>query len=412
MASASLVIKLFFVPDTAPGDTICVKITEDKGTYIKGIIEKIIEESPDRVKPFCKYADICGGCQWQHINYPVQAEWKERIVRESFSRIAKTSDAPIETCVSSPALRNFRTVARYPLAIDSGKLGMGYFERNTHNIVDIDNCPVASEIVNSVAEAFRKVIDDFPANPVLREITIQSSLNGDSLVRIKVREDDNLSRPSKILLSENEYIKGINVRRVFHDGGEKTLRTYGNNFRNETVGGLEFKISEGSFFQVNPSQAENLVKIVREMTEGLNKKTIIDAYGGVGLFSLSIADNKSTIHLFDISESAVSDSIANAGKAGVKLVPYTLDALHSFEKIGKADLIIADPPRTGLGRKVVNAACASGAKNIIYISCNPTTLARDIAIFAENGYSPERIVPVDMFAHTYHIETVVKLVKK
>jgi 23S rRNA (uracil1939-C5)-methyltransferase len=188
---------------------------------------------------------------------------------------------------------------------------------------------------------------------------------------------------------------------------------YGSRFRYETISDIRFRISAHSFFQINAVQAEKLSSLVTGLLDVGEKDVVVDGYGGVGLFSLTAAERNTVVHLYDTSRSAVKDSGFNAANRGLSSFhAIKADMQTALEKIGRADKLILDPPRQGLGPKAVEAACGFGARTVVYVSCNPATLARDLKSFISAGYIVERVIPVDMFPHTYHIETVVKLTKE
>ncbi|MCE5249524.1 23S rRNA (uracil(1939)-C(5))-methyltransferase RlmD [bacterium] len=403
--------RVVFVPDGVPGDVARIEILQDKGSFMRGELRELVTPSPDRVEPFCPYASQCGGCQWQTVDYPAQVTWKRTIVSETLKRIGGIELPEVEPCHASPNDRNYRTVARYPVERTSQGLVFGYNERRSHRIVDILSCPVAEDRVNDIAVALRSLLTERFQRTDIRELTIRAAHNHpSSLVSMVFGSEAGCSGLAETMLTEIENLAGVSL---WITGGENTLRhlkTYGDRHRYETVNGKLFRIEERSFFQINIPQTESLVNIVTEMTGVHSRQKLVDGYGGVGLFSLGVPPTDTDIFLFDVSGTAVRDSIYNARNGGFsrfRAVKGT--AQEVIDSLKGTDVLFIDPPRTGLGLKAVRAVCSPGASTIVYISCNPATLARDLKIFAENGYSVERIVPVDMFPHTFHIETVVKL---
>jgi len=405
--------RVVFIPDGVPGDHANIRILQDKGSFLRGEIVDLTIASPHRIEPFCPLADRCGGCQWQAIDYTTQLEWKRNIVVETLRRIGGIGEPEVAPCLPSPIERSYRTVARYPARPAKDGIIFGYFERKSHRIVDISDCPVAVEGINTTASVIRTILNEqFPSLNV-SEISIRTSLNQESsLVSMKLRQFADCKEFAELLLGELSGLAGLCLWQDTGKGGARHLGTVGKRYRYETVGGKRFRIDERSFFQVNTAQAEQLVGTVGDLAEIRPGDKVVDAYGGVGLFSLSVAPVDNEIHLFDLSGTAVKDSRQNAREAGFQQF-HALheDARAAFARIVSADRIIIDPPRTGLGRESVDAACSLNAGVIVYVSCNPATLARDLAFFAANGYRIETVIPVDMFPHTYHIETVVQLKK-
>ncbi len=403
-----------FVPGCVPGDAAEIEIREDKGSFLRGTLLNLISVSPERVEPFCPLADTCGGCQWQSVDYHSQLIWKSKIVQETLKRIGKIEDSKVEPCLVSPINRGYRTVARYPARNTRHGLIFGYYERLSHRIVDCDTCPVAEEKINTAASSIRSLINErFPSLDV-RGLTFSCSHNHPSLlIRVILGSLNSFSKELKVMLTDIPEVTGVSFWHTAGPKKSKHIMTFGDRRRIETINGIHYSINERSFFQVNTLQAEQLVDLAGEMIGGLQAKRFIDGYGGVGLFSLGLAQNDTDIYLFDTSATAVKDSVYNAGKRGLAHFHAVKEsAVTALGNAGAADVLIIDPPRTGLRMEAVKAACSVSAGIIVYVSCNPATLARDLKMFCESGYGVERIVPVDMFPHTYHIETVVKLVRQ
>lgn len=403
--------QVVFVPDGVPGDGALIELVADKGTYSRGTICELLTASPDRTNPFCPLAERCGGCQWQMVSYKSQLEWKRSIVEETIRRIGMFEDVAVEPCVASPVEHSYRTVGRYPARTTNRPIVFGYHERRSHRMVDIVACPVATERVNTIASNIRAILDEEPDRYDIREITISSSYNKpSSLISLTVDPGKQPGETAFRRLAEIDTVAGVIVRVSGNNRTTRHLYTLGNCHRFETIHGVRFRIDERSFFQINIPQTVQLVTIVREMLEGEQCRKLVDGYGGVGLFSLCCAPEGADIYLFDTSRPAVQDSIYNADVRGLsRFSAFCAGAVEALGSVGTADVLILDPPRTGLGYEAVRAAASTEAGTIIYVSCNPTTLARDLALLCKQGYHIERVIPVDMFPQTYHIETVAKL---
>ena len=406
--------RVVFIPDGVPGDEAIVDIIKDKGSFLRGNISELVTPSPDRVKPFCPFAVDCGGCQWQSVSYDAQLTWKRTIVGETIKRIGGFDSLTVDECLASPDDRGYRSVARYPALMTKNGIIFGYFGRRTHRIVDIDTCPVAAASVNSIAASVRKELNsEILAKLGIHEITIRSSHNQpSSQLSLTLRDIKKLPKSALPLLEKVDGPTGISAWTTASDSVSKRLLSHGDRYRTETINGVNFRIDESSFFQINIPQTERLVSVVGDMINFQPGMKLVDGYGGVGLFSLCCSPKDSEVILFDTSGKAVKDSLFNARSAGFsRFSALKAGTVSAFEEIGAADAVILDPPRTGLGSEAVQAACSCSAETIVYVSCNPATLARDLTMFCDNGYRIGRIVPVDMFPHTYHIETVVKLIK-
>lgn len=400
--------RVVFIPGGVPGDRLRARIVQDKGTFLRGTIEEIIEPSPERVEPFCPYASRCGGCQWQDMSYDCQVAWKSRIVGETLQRIGGIDSALVDECRASLPDRPYRTIARYPARRTRNGIVFGYFERRSHLIVDIDRCPVAIDSVNDIAHNIRELLtSDFPDIDI-REIVIQSSrFVSSSLVRITASGFRRGEELADALLDRINGLNGVVIASCRRDGTVKGAYLYGSPYREELICGQTFRINERSFFQIHTPQAETLVTVAGKMLAGEVGGHTVDAYGGVGLFGVCLAQTDNTVTLFDTSGDAVADAIFNAETAGLRhFTALETDMAGVISTIGKADTVITDPPRTGMGREAIDAMASLSPRRIIYVSCNPSTLARDIGWLREKGYTTQRVVPVDMFPHTYHIESV------
>jgi len=399
--------RVVFVPDTVPGDKAALRIVEDRGSFMRATANEILDPSPDRVTPPCPYADRCGGCQWQHIKYEAQIRWKRTIVEETLRRIGGiVTDVP--ECRPCPEQWGFRTVVRYPCAREAGRFVMGYHERRSHRIVDIGNCPAADGKVNAIAATIRTLAAEIAGfSPT--EITIHSSRNeASALVSMIAPAGDDTVRFAERLTEAQSDIAGV-VHRLESD---ERAGVCGEPFRIERIGDIRYRIEEQSFLQTNALQAETLVTLVREAVGEEFDGTVVDGYGGVGLISLGVSDRDTDIHLYDLSATAVRDSRFNARENGfARFTAHRFGPENAVRKIHGASVLILDPPRPGLGEKAVDASCSLSPRIIVYVSCNPSTLARDLSRFSSHGYRVERVTPLDMFPHTYHIESVAVLVK-
>lgn len=401
--------RVIFIPDALPGDVVRTRTVQDKGSYLRGELLDIVEPSPDRVEPFCPFADRCGGCQWQRLAYPAQLRWKRAIVEESLRRIGHIENVTVEDCIPSPEDRGYRTVMRFPARRTASGPVMGYYGRRSHTIVDIPACPLGGERANGIAGRLR-AFPEFAALD-LREVTIRAGHNHpSSLVSILLGRQARFDALAGTMLREIETLAGVAFHQETTPDRSRRLKVFGEPYRHETVLEKTFRIEERSFFQINIPQTENLVHLATEMGELADGQRLVDGYGGAGLFSLSIAPPDTPVFLFDLAPPAVEDAVHNAAVMGFRnFTAFTGDAKEAFSESGTAERLIVDPPRTGLGMTAAGEMCRFGAERIVSISCNPTTLARDLRYFIEQGYRLERIVPVDMFPHTYHIETVAVL---
>lgn len=406
--------RVVFVSGGVPGDRVRAVITVDKGSFLRGTIETVETPSPDRTAPFCPHAERCGGCQWQQVSQTAQLEWKQRIVTESIRRIAGIEGVSADPCLAAPIDRAYRSTARFPVSTKDGRLTMGYFAAHSKDIVDIDQCPVSTPSVDNLFSRIKTLLGTMTPLPAVSEIGIQASGADDSAhIDIVLRNPtEELTSLIEAINADTESI-GITTHHRNRKGETRMLAREGAGFRTEEVAGARFRISPESFFQAHVPQAERLVAVLQELIGDAPSGKIVDGYGGVGLFSFGVFTPDTEILLFDSSAEAVADSRANAEMNGYeRFTAMESLPLTAFKKCRKADILLLDPPRTGLGTNVADAAARLRTPMILYVSCNPTTLARDLRVICSQGYTIERVVPLDMFPQTYHVETVVKLVRQ
>jgi 23S rRNA (uracil1939-C5)-methyltransferase len=345
--------RVIFIPEVFPGDIVRVRVAQDKGTYLRGALEEILAPSADRTQLLCPMAERCGGCQWLALAYPAQLAWKRAIVEESLRRLGHIEDVVVEPCVPSLEDRGYRTVARFPARHTPHGLEMGYFARRTHHIVDVGDCPLSSARVNRIS-AYIRAMPELKGLD-LREVTIRAGYHHPSaLVSFLLGRNGRFEDIGRRLLAEIEGLEGVCFWREDTPGQARRLHVQGSPFRYETVRDKTFRIEERSFFQINIPQAESMVNIVGEMIGLQPGQRLVDGYGGVGLFALSVAPADTPVHLFDLAEWAVEDAVYNAREMGFqRFKGFPGDAKAAFERAGTADRLIVDPPRTGLGLTAV-----------------------------------------------------------
>ena len=336
-----------FVFGPLPGEEVEVEITEQKKRYAKGVLKKILHSSDQRVDPVCPHFGICGGCQIMHLSYPAQLDWKTGRVKNALKRIGGL-DVAVEPCEPSPKELGYRS----KIHLHHG----GLYQRGSHQIEPIKKCYVH----NDVGEAARQGIQG-------KEVIVKTSLATNEVLIVTDGKAD------------REYIT-------------------------EQLGELKFKIRPRDFFQVNPQQALKLYNKAVQLAHLTGKESVIDAYCGVGGLALFAAKNAKHVYGIETVKSAVTSARENANLNGIKNVTF------ECQKVGalKADCIFLNPPRSGIDLKVLDACDAS---RLIYISCDPATLARDLKILSAR-YTIEAVYPFDMFPQTTHVETVVSLFRR
>jgi 23S rRNA (uracil1939-C5)-methyltransferase len=411
--------KTVFIPYSVPGDRLGVKLVKNMRDYAVGEIQNILEASPSRVESPCPLFPRCGGCGWLMIDYKSQLSFKKEIVREAFARQGGIREIPLEDTRRMEHPWKYRNKVIYPLRFSRRRALLGYYERGTHRIVDLTTCPVElaqferfigplKEILSSGHET---VYDERRGTGKLRHLIMRGSeKTGETLVLFVVRSpgvSKTLARKIKDLAPEGIIGVAFNVnsRMTSIVLGEKTRGVLGRRFYLEKIRNLTFRISSTSFFQVNATQAENLLSQVEELVDPC--EVIVDAYCGVGFFSLGLAHKAKKILGIEETVSSVSDAEANAKTNSLGNVEFTHARVEErLGMIGKPDLLLLDPPRKGLERETIRTLGDRRPRKIIYISCNPVTLARDARAILKYGYDVDLLIPFDFFPHTYHVETL------
>ena len=420
-----------FIPFALVGEQVEVVITEVKKSYAKGKMLNIVKASPDRVEPKCEIYDQCGGCQIQHLNYEAQLKVKQQQVIDAIERIGKQENVVIHPTIGAENPWNYRNKMQFPIARKGNDVVIGCYAQGTHAVIDTENCLIQNEANNTIANAVRGVIrrlnistyDEKTGRGVLRHVIGRVGSNGEVMV-VLVTSTDVLPKQEKIIAELQSNIPGlvsimqnINMQNTNVIMGRRTLNLWGKLTITDTLGDFTFNISARSFFQVNTKQAEVLYNKAVEYAQLTGKETVIDTYCGTGTITLFLAKKAKKVYGIEIVEAAIKDANKNAENNNITntefLVGDATDVMPELYKIGvRPDVIVVDPPRAGCEKAVLENFAHLKPKRIVYVSCNPASLARDIAILSEFGYVAKEIQPVDMFSETSHIECVALLEKK
>lgn len=369
-----------FVPNTIPGDIVDIKIVKKKKKYNVGKVINYIKLSKDRIDYKCPYFNKCGGCVLQSISYDATINFKLNKVINLFNKYNLDIKPEI---VKNPSDYNYRN--KIKLMVIDGKIG--YFETNSHTLVEINECIIASKAINKIIPLLKNF------NIINGNIVIRCNLNDEILIIIESNDKLNIDID---VLKENIKLVGIVVN-------NKTI--YGDNFLIECINDIYYKISYNSFFQINPYVASKLFNIVKENIDKTD--IVLDLYCGVGTLSLNAALNANEVIGVEIVPNAVLNAIYNAKINKINNTKFILnDAQDAVGKINKKfDKIIIDPPRSGLTKKTIDTILTIMPKKIIYVSCDPNTLIRDILLLKDK-YSIEKSYILDMFSYSYHVECI------
>lgn len=418
-----------FVPMSAVGDSLRVRILKVKKTHAFGKIEEILIPSEDRVEPECPVFRLCGGCVYSHINYNAEAQIKEKRVADAISRIGGV-DTKINPIVSADAPCGYRNKAQIPVGLSQdGKVSMGFFSRHSHRIVDSMDCALQPEIFLTASKILRDFIEEKSISvyneethtglirhlylrfgEISRELMVCIVINGKSIPF----EDELVSRFTKALPETTTVIINSNTEKTNVIVGKKFRTIYGDGYIKDILCGLEFILSPQSFYQVNHSQAEKLYSLARQYAELKSTDNLIDLYCGTGTIGLTMAKDCKSLIGVEVVPEAIEDAKKNAVANNIHNARFICaDASKAAEELKKegikSDVIILDPPRKGCDSSLIHTINEMNPERIVYVSCDPATLARDLKLFDELGYKTLEVTPVDMFPRTAHVETVARL---
>ncbi len=420
-----------FVPATASGDEITAHILKVKKSYAFAKVESVIAPSADRIMPECPVYLKCGGCAFSHINYEAEKKIKADHVAECFKRIGGIFPE-FEPIIGADSDSRYRNKAQYPVAIENGEIKTGFYAPHSHRVVHCPDCllqPAEFEgILGVFSEYIKKynvsVYDETRHSGLLRHIYIRKGTASGEIMVCAVVNGKKLPAENELveMLTEKEKaIKSIVINSNTKDTnvilGDRCRTLWGEDCITDILCGLEFRISPLSFYQVNRNQAEKLYNKAAEYAALTGAETVLDLYCGAGTIGLSMAKNAKKIIGVEIVPEAIDDAKINADLNGINNARFICsDAAKAAETLKnegvKPDVIILDPPRKGCSPEMINTAVEMQPDRIVYVSCDPATLARDCGIFAQLGYTAEKATPVDLFPRTGHCECVVKLNKK
>ncbi len=439
--------KVFFVDGGVPGDLVRCVEQRSKKNYSNARVIEIIEPSQYRVQPRCKYFGTCGGCKLQYLDYQTQLQFKHKNVVDVFERIGGIKNPNVLPVIGSDDDYFYRNKMEFTFSnqkwltkveIDSGNeikktFGLGlHIPKVFDKVLDIDECWLQKEQTNKIINLTRDFVREHELTiyttktheGYLRHLVIRTSEANDEIMVNLVTTYDKPAMMKKYseLLSKNvpevtTVVNNVTSRKSMVAVGETESVYHGSGFIYEKLGGYKFRISANSFFQTNSKQTERLYSVVKNFATLNGGEVVYDLYSGTGSIALYISDSASEVVGIEVVESAIQDAKLNAELNQIDNCHFIQGDLK--EKLTKEiewlhqhpnpDVIILDPPRSGMHPKVVSEIGALKPKRIVYVSCNPTTQARDIRPLIESGYILETIQPVDMFPQTFHIENVVSL---
>ena len=420
-----------FVPGGLPGDRLRVRLVQVRSRFGRGVIDAIEQPSPQRVEAPCPYFGRCGGCRLQHLAYPAQLAFKAKQVVDALARLGGLPDVEVRPIIGAEETFGYRNKMEFTVARSAtAPLAVGLHETERYDsVLDIERCLLQSDRMNALLGEARAFF-------VERGLTVYEQDSGEGLLRfLMLREGKHTgelmtnvvtSAPAVSELAPlaqrlqardtgtTSVVMNVNPKKASVAVGVEEHLLGGRDHIRERVAGLTFQVSANSFFQTNTRQAERLFELVVDSAELTGRETVYDLYSGTGAISLLLARRARWVYGIEVAQAAVDDAGVNAAANAITNctfvcgeVRFVLPSL--IAKGVTAEVVVADPPRAGFHPKALHALATLGARRIVYVSCNPTTLARDLGELVRGGYRLEWVQPVDMFPHTPHIEAVARL---
>ncbi|KNF09128.1 23S rRNA (uracil-5-)-methyltransferase RumA [Gottschalkia purinilytica] len=416
-----------FINDGIVGDKGKAKITKVKKNFAEGKMLDIYEPSIHRIESKCKISHLCGGCQFQELDYNKQLEIKTNKVINDIRKIAKLEDTVVHPTIGMDSPFRYRNKGQVPVGIYNDKTMIGFYKKGSHEIVDTKSCIIQHELNDKVIEIVKEFMEKYDVKGydkrtnkgVIRHILTKVSFRTNDLMIIIVTntkkipyKDELIDTLTSKIPNIKSIVQNINTKKTNLVMGEKNITIYGEDKIIDYIGDLKFKISPQSFFQVNPIQTEVLYNKALEYADLKGNETVFDIYCGIGTISLFLSKKAKKVYGIEVVEQAIKDARENAKLNNIENVElYDGTAEDIFPKLYdkgiKADVVVLDPPRKGCDELVLDTIVKMQPKKVVYVSCNPSTLARDLKYLSENGYKALEVQPVDMFPGTSHVECVV-----
>ena len=416
-----------FVKDAVIGDTVLAKVMKAKKNYGYARLMEVVEPSPDRVEPPCSYARQCGGCQLQAMSYEQQLRFKTNKVKNHLMRIGGMDEVPMEPIIGMEQPYRYRNKAQFPVGRSKeGKIITGFYAGRTHSIIENRNCLLGVELNEQILDKVIAYMEENHVEPydektgkglvrhVLtrygfdsKEVMVCLIVNGN-----KIPNAESLIESLRQIPGMTSITLNINKERTNVILGDKIKLLWGQTYITDSIGSIQYQISPLSFYQVNPAQTRRMYEKALEYAQLTGEETVWDLYCGIGTISLFLAQRAKQVYGVEIIPQAIEDAKRNAKLNHLENVEFFVGKAEEvlpekYEKEGVyADVIVVDPPRKGCDETLLDTIVKMSPKRVVYVSCDSSTLARDVKYLGEHGYRVERVCPIDNFSQTVHVETV------
>ncbi len=413
-----------FVSGMLKGETARVQLLKVKKTYAYGKITELLEASPERKASDCDSYPQCGGCKLRHMSYQEELRFKKQLVTDAINRIGGLEVA-VEDVTPSPKQLYYRNKAQLPVGTEQGSPVTGFYASRSHRLVSCEKCLIQDEqtdaaskaLISYMKETGTSAYDEFSHKGLIRHLYLRYGTEKTMVCVVtngrKIPNPQLLCKKMRDALGEKiTVVQNVNCDKTNVVLGQEMIPLYGDGFIFDHLCGLEFLISPHSFFQINHAQTEQLYQKAVELSAVSKTDTVLDLYCGIGTMTLLFAKQAKKAYGVEIVPQAIDNAIKNAENNGIENAEFICGdasaAVKRFEK-ESIDLVIVDPPRTGCSAELIDSILKISPKRIVYVSCNPATLARDMKLFSESGYVGKNVYPFDMFPRTAHVECCVLL---
>ncbi|MEL6500894.1 MAG: 23S rRNA (uracil(1939)-C(5))-methyltransferase RlmD [Cyanobacteria bacterium J06623_1] len=423
--------QVVFVPDTVTGDRLQAKIVQSKAKFAKGRVLKLRDASADRIRPSCIVADKCGGCQWQHVQIDYQRQAKQQQITQAFQRIGGFGELEVKPILSTDRALNYRNKSTYPLGrSQTGKVQAGYYRQGSHKLINLNQCPVQDERLHPLLREVKQdiqargwsIYNETTHQGKLRHLSLRIGQNTGEILLTLVTTDPQLAEieaQAQLWMERYPELVGVclNLNRDRTNAilGQTTYTILGKPYLREMFAGVELHIAADTFFQVNTSAAELLLESILQQLALTGSETVVDAYCGVGTFTLPIAKQVKQAIGIELSTTSIEQANANAALNQISNVTFYAGKVRDWlpEITANPDLLLLDPPRKGCDQQVIDAILRLQPARIAYISCKPATIARDIRLLCDSGkYRLGVVQPADFFPQTTHVECCALLYRR
>ncbi len=419
-----------FIPNAVAGERVLVRIEKAQKTWAAGKSTEILEKSPHRVNRECPVAKLCGGCDFWHMDYEEETRMKAERVRQALNRIGgeNLTEMPI---LAAPDCHSYRNKAQYPVSSKKGRVFAGFFKAGTHQVVENNRCLILPEeadkvkrIVIDYVNHYRiSAYDEEAHKGLLRHIYVRrGAVSGQVLVCLvvngrKLPHTEDLITALQTVPGFTTLVLSVNTKKGNTILGDEFITLHGPGYIEDTLCGLDFRLSAQSFYQVNHHQAQRLYEATISQAEITREDTVLDLYCGVGTITLCMAKAAGSVIGVEVIPQAVEDARENAKRNGIENAEFFCgdagEAALALEAKGvKADVVVVDPPRKGLNADAIEALARFAPRRIVYVSCDPATLARDVTLLKERGYRLKNAMAADLFPRCAHVESIACLVSE